>query len=296
MCCITKTHRPALQSSTRRDTGGSNMNLVGPVSPGTKQPTRKEDPRSAHTRSTFQPQNSSSQSIQCPDCPPIHTSGCHHDRVVDMQIVITTWLSHSSHLKQCGHVSCQFMGFVPGSPGRSCSETLAQRIVSRTADIFILLFFLWQRTTDCALHKKVQKEACRKIRNVSCPVWAKVLADDRPFCHQKESDSSNSERQTRVNQSINQLINHGPVNSIWSRCIPAPGPPARELRRQKPESDFQHSPNIERSPCSNHREPVPWSAKSGCVSSSPDTVHQWANVSALVSAFTRLVQWPLLAP
>lgn len=81
------------------------MNLVGPVSPGTKQPTRKEDPRSAHTRSTFQPQNSTSQSNQlvltvaptarvpCQSLP-IHPSSCHHDRVFDMQIVITTRLSH----------------------------------------------------------------------------------------------------------------------------------------------------------------------------------------------------------
>lgn len=143
MCCITKTHRPSVAEQHRRDTGRSNMNLVGPVSPGTKQPTRKEDPRSAHTRSTFQPQNSSSQSNQCPDCPPIHTSGCHHDRVVDMQIVITTRLSHSSQLKQCGRVSCQIMGFVLAAwqPWqillRARSGKLSQRIVSRTAGIFI---------------------------------------------------------------------------------------------------------------------------------------------------------------
>lgn len=70
MWCFTKAHRPRVPraSSTRRDTGGSNMNmnLVGPVSPGTKQPTRKEDPRSAHTRSTFQPQNSTSSQISVP--------------------------------------------------------------------------------------------------------------------------------------------------------------------------------------------------------------------------------------
>lgn len=188
------------------------MNLVGPVSPGTKQPTRKEDPRSAHTRSTFQPQNSSSQSNQCPDCPPIHTSGCHHDRVVDMQIVITTRLSHSSQLKQCGHMSCQFMGFVLAA--LHALADLAQGLLRETYSKNCVsncryLHFFSQQTNDCAMHtrkcRKVEKEACRKIRNVSLRFWPRSWPKTGRFADKKNL-TPQTERETlgSINQSINQ--------------------------------------------------------------------------------------------
>lgn len=55
------------------------------------------------------------------------------------------------------------------------------------------------------------KEALWQDPKCFSPVWAKVLADDRPFGSQKESDSSNSERDTRVNHSFIQSISQ-PIN------------------------------------------------------------------------------------
>lgn len=187
MCCVTKgTHGPELQSrtsKTRRDTGGSNVNLVGPVSPGTKQPTRKADPRSAHTRSTFQPQNSTSQSINLVVC----------RRQVATMIVSLICKSSSRHAEPPVPTqtvwACELSiyGLCPGSPGRSRPEDLAQKkcVSKAPAGIFVLLFppsDLEQRVALCAGGcREKRKEACRKMRNV----WAKVLADERPFCSQR---------------------------------------------------------------------------------------------------------------
>lgn len=124
-----------------------------------------------------------------------------------------------------------------------------------------------------------EKEACRKIRNVSLRfgprswLMAGRFAVKKNLTPQTAGDTLGS-----INQSINQ-----PSTTQFHRVqVHSSARPAGQgiSRDRNPNQTFQHSPNIERSPCSNHREPVPWSAKSGCVSSSPDTVHQWANVSA----------------
>lgn len=127
-------------------------------------------------------------------------------------------------------------------------------------------YFL-RRTSDYVHEKKRRAEDVRCF----CPVWAKVLANERPFCSLeavKESDFSNRDIL------VSQLIPSGP-DAFQRR-----GPAWPAELRDRPRIRLQHSPNIERNPCSNHREPVPWSANSACVSSSPNTVHQWANVSA----------------
>lgn len=196
-------------------------------------------------------------------------------------------------------------GVGPGSPGgRSCSMPARENLLKEACLEMPLLFVCFEQVIMCCAQEGTERMRKRGVSHnpkCFCPVWAKVLADGRPFCSQKESDSSNRDRDIRVNHSLSltHSISKSTSRFIWSRCIPAParpvgpGTPTDATDR---ESDFQHSPNIERSPCSNHREPVPWSARSACVSSSPDTVHQWANVSALVSAFTRWCRGPSCAP
>lgn len=285
MCCITKgTHGPELQSrtsKTRRDTGGSNVNLVGLVSPGTKQPTRKADPRSAHTRSTFQPQNSTSQSINSSRLP---SSGCHHDRVFDMQIVITTWLSHPSQPRQCGHVSCQFMGSALAalaSPGRSCSEDLAPKncVSEAPACILVLLFppsDLEQRTALCA-------GECRKNEQRGVSQNAKCLGQGlgrrATVLQPKESDFSNRERHS--GQSFSQSINPSTSRPrLVQAHLPAPGPWARDSRDGDPNQTGSTAPT---SNAARVRTIVSRCRGRLTVPAYPhlqNTAHQWADVSA----------------
>lgn len=226
-----------------------------------------------------------------------------------MQIVITTWLSLPCHSMPI--VSTQKMwacelsimgsGSGPASPGgRSCSvpakREFTQRSVSRNATFFVCSEQVIVRCTG--KYRENEKKGVSHNPKCFCPVWAKVLADDRPFCSQKESDSSNKrDRDTRVNHSFIQSINQ-PGPFIWSSVHSSTRPVGQGLiiDATDRESDFQHSPNIERSPCSNHREPVPWSARPACVSSSPDTAHQMGQRQCPRLRLYALVPWPLSRP
>lgn len=188
-------------------------------------------------------------------------------------------------------------------------ETYSKNRVSKNSRKPSVVFDL-QRTSDCAVllcprkRTKNEKEALSQDPKCFSPVWAKVLADDRPFGSQKESDSSNSERDTRVNHSFIQSINEPisqPANSIWSRHIPTPGPWAQGL------TDATRDPNQTSSTAPTSNAARVRTIVSRCrgrltflvrVSSSPDTVLQMGQRQCLL--VLRLLRagavWPLLRP
>lgn len=129
----------------------------------------------------------------------------------------------------------------------------------------------------------------------SVPVWAKVLAFERLFCSPKESDFSNRDSDALFNYTASShlvLKSAGPALEWRCTC----GTHLHQPRGPTNSGDFrtdkirirlpgttQHSPNIQSSPCSNHREPVPSSDHFACVSYPHLQIrpsHEWANVSA----------------
>lgn len=72
-------------------------------------------------------------------------------------------------------------------------------------------------------------KACREYQNVSVPVWAKVLAGERPFCSPRESGFS-VPSQLASGRLVQVHLRHAP----GPHQARGPGNSAQELRRQNP--------------------------------------------------------------
>lgn len=158
-----------------------------------------------------------------------------------MQIVITTRLSHPMPFVPTQTVwACELS--IYGLLALAALADLAQRQGNLLKESCVehsrrpSVVFDLQRTSDCAVLLCTRKRHKGRERGVSqdpkcfSPVWAKVLADGRPFGSQKESDSSNSERDTRVNHSFIHSFNQ-PINQSFNQPIPSgPGAFQRQTR------------------------------------------------------------------